>query len=162
MSNEDVLSARIGEIVRQATLPIEAGKVLEFVRAIGEESPIYRDIEAARSAGFDGIPCPPTFSLVAGLYAGGDASDLPEQLGLDLGRVVHGEQTWNYHRTPLVGDVLTGVGRLSKVTARKNRAGRTMRMLTIRTEFVDAQGRPVVDEEMMMIELPKPDAVATA
>src|SRR3954453_7212621 len=44
---------------------VEQGKILEFARAIGEDDPVYRDAEVARSHGYDDIPAPLTFSVVS-------------------------------------------------------------------------------------------------
>lgn len=161
MSDRDQLASRIGEVVRTVTMPIEAGKVAEFARAIKDPAPEFFDAAAAQAAGFEFIPCPPTFTLAATLYASGDAADLPRLLGLDLSRVVHGEQSCKFHRTPVVGDVLTGISRISSVSTRNNRVGLPMRMVTIKTEFTDAQGRRVVDEDMLMIELPEKSTAAS-
>lgn len=151
---EDVLAARIGEIVRTVRFPVEAGKVREFARAIGATSGVYADQEAARQAGYADVPCPPTFTIVAPMYACGEAIELPGRLGLDLNRVVHGEQAWIYHRTPVVGEVLQGETRLSNVGARMSAARQPLRIVTVETKFTDLHGRPVIDERMVMVEKP--------
>ena len=47
--------------------PVEAGHILTFARAIGDDNPVYRDEEAAVAAGLGGIIAPPTF-VVAGAH----------------------------------------------------------------------------------------------
>jgi acyl dehydratase len=82
-------------------------KIREFARAIGDESPIYYDVDTARAAGHRDIPAPPTFGSVPALAMGQGPRRDPE-VGLDYARVVHGEQHIRLRRPIYAGDVLTG------------------------------------------------------
>jgi acyl dehydratase len=137
-------------VLGTVTLPIEAGKVREFARAIKDDNPIYRDPEAARAAGFTAIPAPPTYTVVAAHFQEGEGGVLA--LGLDLARVLHGEQEWTYHRTPVVGDVLTGETKVASVTTKPGRRGGEMTFVRIETTFTDQSGQPVVTEASTVIE----------
>ena len=44
---------------------VERGPVSFFAAAVQDDNPIYRDPTAAKAAGFDAIPAPPTFSFAA-------------------------------------------------------------------------------------------------
>lgn len=140
----------VGRVLGTVTLPIEAGKVREFARAIKDDNPIYRDPEAARAAGFTAIPAPPTYTVVAAHFQEGEGGVLA--LGLDLARVLHGEQEWTYHRTPVVGDVLTGETKVASVTTKPGRRGGEMTFVRIETTFTDQSGQPVVTEASTVIE----------
>jgi acyl dehydratase len=149
----DPLEARIGEILQWVELPVEAGKIREFSRAIDDVSPVRSDKAAARAAGFTAQLAPPTFTTTSFFHVD-DYAHIPRSLGLDLARLVHGEQSWDYHRPVVAGDVLTGVSILASVTARPMRSGGAMRRIVISTTFVDEAGEPVISEAMTMIELP--------
>lgn len=149
----DPLETRIGEVLQRVELPVEAGKIREFARAIGDDSPVRLDAGAARAAGFAAPLAPPTFTTTSFFHVD-DYAHIPKSLGLDLARLVHGEQSWDYHRPIVAGDVLTGVTILESVAARPMRAGGVMRKITVATTFTDAAGAPVVSEAMTMIELP--------
>jgi peroxisomal enoyl-CoA hydratase 2 len=41
---------------------VEAGKVEEFARAVGDDNPVHRDANAATGQGFDRVPAPLTFT----------------------------------------------------------------------------------------------------
>lgn len=140
----------VGKVLGSVTFPIEAGKVREFARAIQDDNPIYRDPEAARAAGFPAIPAPPTFTVVAAHFQEGSSG--VTSLGLDLARVLHGEQEWTYHRTPLVGDVLTGQTKVASVTTKPGRRGGEMTFVRLETEYTDQNGQPVVTEASTVIE----------
>ena len=82
-------------------------KIREFASAIGDDHPIYADLELARAAGHRDIPAPPTFASVPALLMGQGPRTDPE-VGLDFARVVHGEQRIESRRPIYAGDVLFG------------------------------------------------------
>lgn len=153
MTEPTRLEDRIGEVVRTVTFPVEAGKIAEFARAMKDDNPVYFSNDVARQQGFDAVPAPLTFSVASAHYAGGNATDLPIKLGLDLSRTVHGEQRWIYHRPIEAGMTLTAQTRIAEVDRKQSRGGEMLRVLT-ETEYVDADGRPVVSEFTLTIELP--------
>ena len=78
--------ALVGHETRPETDTMSAEAVRQFADAIGDDSAIYRDPEAARAAGFATIPAPPTFVtrfLVPFAEAG---------LDTEHAQVLHGEQ----------------------------------------------------------------------
>jgi acyl dehydratase len=113
-------------------------KIREFATAIGDGSPIYRDVDAARAAGHRDVPAPPTFAIVIAQPAARQASADPE-IGVDYSRVVHGEQRFEHHEPICAGDVLTA--RVEVTTIRP--AGSNW-MLTTRTELVRVPDEVVV------------------
>jgi hydroxyacyl-ACP dehydratase HTD2-like protein with hotdog domain len=65
--------------------------------------------------------------------------------------VLHGEQEFEYHRTPVVGDVLDGVGRITDVYE-KETSSANMTFVVIETSWNDAStGAPVVTERFNLI-----------
>ena len=103
------------------TMDIERGRLRLFAKAIGENDPVYTDVEAARTAGHPDIPVPPTF-LVALTLEQPDPFALLTSLGVDLRRVLHGEQAFTYHAQAFAGDRLTAVSRVADVYDRKGGA----------------------------------------
>lgn len=140
----------IGKVLGTVVLPIEAGKVREFSRALRDGNPIYRDPEAARLAGFSAVPAPPTFTVVAAHFQDGENGI--SELNLDLSRVLHGEQEWTYHRTPLAGDVLRGETRVTSIETKPGRKGGEMTLIRLETAYSDQSGNPVVTEASTIIE----------
>lgn len=113
-------------------------KVKEFARAVFATNPINFDPDAARAAGHADVVAPPTFPVVvqehtlAQLLGDTDA-------GIDFGRVVHGDQRFQYTRPIVAGDELTAQ---LTVTAVKTLGGNSM--VTASTEISDAAGHHVV------------------
>ena len=52
---------------------IERGPVRLFARAVKDRNPLYASEQAARAAGFEAVPCPPTFTFVMAKAFAGDA-----------------------------------------------------------------------------------------
>ena len=61
-----------------------------FAAAVGSTSPIYHDLEAAKAAGFDAIPSPPTWPF-AMEFSGKFAEIQPED---DAGRRIRSCRPW--------------------------------------------------------------------
>lgn len=89
-----------------ATYVVGREKIREFATAVGDDNPVFRDVDAARALGYDDIVAPPTFAIVLSLNAAMDVVMDPD-LGLDFTRVVHSEQQFSYTRPIVAGDELT-------------------------------------------------------
>lgn len=86
---------------------IEAGKIKEFAKALQLENPIYRNEEAAKSAGYRGIPVPPTFMTVIDFWNDRNFYQLfSDFLKLNPNNVLHGEQAYEYHKVMVAGDTI--------------------------------------------------------
>jgi len=122
------------------TPPYEVGreKIREFADAIGDQSPVYRDPEAARALGYPDVIAPPTFPIVLSMRAGTQVVSDPE-LGLDYSRVVHGEQRFVYTRPVRAGDRLTVTVSVESI---RSAAGNDL--LTTRGEVATVDGEPVL------------------
>src|SRR5215475_1722101 len=104
-------------------------KIRDFADAIGDDSPVYRDTAAAQAAGFPDVIAPPTFPIVITAAAGNRAA-LDPDLGVNYAMVVHGEQSFEYVRPLIAGDVVTTQTTITDIRA----AGRNT-LLTNKTEF---------------------------
>lgn len=111
----------IGHELPASVLDIERGRLRFFAKAIGETDPQYFDDSAARAAGHPDLPAPPTFLFGAELDSGG-LNLLLDQLKVDLGRVLHGEQEFSYHRMAYAGDRITVHSKITDIYDKKNGA----------------------------------------
>ena len=146
----------IGKSTGRSKVVVERGPVSQFAAAVGSTSPIYRDLGAAKAAGFASIPAPPTWPFAmefAGKFeeiqpVGADtASPLTAALGRLMaggGLILHGEQEFIYHRPIVVGDVLLGEGKVVDAYQKESK-GRTMTFFVSETTWSDeTTGEPVV------------------
>ena len=111
----------IGRALPVADVAVERGRLAFFATAIGETDPVYSDLAAARAAGHPDLPVPPTFLFGLEL-AGADPFALFTELGIDLRRVLHGEQSFVYHSTAHAGETLTVTPRIADVYSKKGGA----------------------------------------
>lgn len=111
----------IGMAFPPFAITAEAGQLRFFAKAIGETDPVYTDAAAARDAGYPDLPAPPTFLFAAELDSG--ASDqLLTDLQIPLSKLLHGEQSFSYHRPACVGDTVTVRSTVSDIYDKKNGA----------------------------------------
>ena len=111
----------IGHELPASELPIERSRLQFFAKAIGETDPVYSDVHAARAAGYADLPAPPTFLFAAELDSGA-AFGLLEDLGIPIAKLLHGEQSFDYHRTACVGDTVTVRSIVTDIYDKKNGA----------------------------------------
>lgn len=127
--------------------PYEVGreKIREFADAVGEASAVHRDPEAARAAGYKDVIAPPTFAVVLSLKVNDLLIDDPD-LGLDYGRVVHGDQSFVHHRPITAGDRLRVELHVDGVTTRMGND-----MLALRAEITTEDGEPVTTAKSTLV-----------
>ncbi len=166
------------------SFPVEAGHILTFARAIGDDNPVYRDATAAEAAGLDGIIAPPTFVMAGAHFdpdyplrpaigrawfgSGREATGVPQGAGPALGSggsaetsgttetALHAEQHFEYHRPLLAGDVLTGSSHDGRTWEKEGRRGGTMTFTEFLTEYRDAEGSLVVTARTVGVRIRRP------
>lgn len=130
----------------------ERGRLAFFAQATGQPDPVYADLDAAKAAGHPDLPIPPSFYFSLELERA-DPFGWLTALGVDLLRVLHGEQSFTYHVMAHAGDVLTLRSRITGVTAKK---GGALELLTKETS-VTRDGQPVA-EAVSVIVVRNPEA----
>ncbi len=126
---------------------VEKGRLRLFAKAIGETDPIYFDEQAARAAGHASLPVPPTFFFCLEMERA-DPYDWFHELGMPLGQVLHGEQSFTYHRTAYAGETLTFSAELLDIYEKKNGA---LQFLVQRNFVSDASGTPVAEFDRTVV-----------
>ncbi|GII92958.1 MaoC family dehydratase N-terminal domain-containing protein [Sinosporangium siamense] len=99
---------------------VDRSRLRRFAEAIGETDPVYVDVASARAAGHPDLPVPPTFLFCLEMDDPG-AFAFQAELGIDTGRVRHGEQTFEYHAMAHAGDRLHIASLISDVYSREQR-----------------------------------------
>ncbi len=109
----------IGHELGASELPIELSRLRFFARAIGEGDPVYTDRALARAAGYADLPAPPTFLFAAELDSGA-VDRMLEQLEIPMAKLLHGEQSFTYHKAACAGDTVTVRSRIEDIYDKKN------------------------------------------
>lgn len=89
---------------------------------------------------------PPTFATAPEIAAGMANALADRELGLDLSRVLHGEQEYEWARPLRLGETITAEATLESIRGRGS-----MRFLTLRTLLRDEGGRVVVTARSTLI-----------
>ena len=111
----------IGHEFPSFTVDIEKGRLRLFAKAIGETNPIYTDEDAAQSAGYPTIPAPPTFMFSVDLE-GPELLPILKLLQLDIARVLHGTQEFEYLGQIYAGDRITQQSKIVDIFDKKGGA----------------------------------------
>jgi acyl dehydratase len=137
----------IGIELPSLTVDVEKGRLRFFAKAIGETDPIYTDEAAARAAGYRSLPAPPTFAFCLEMETP-DPFAFYEHMGIELGRVLHGEQGFTYHAPICAGDRLTLKPRIADIYAKKNGA---LEFVVKETAVTNQDGERVVDLRSIIV-----------
>ena len=111
----------IGKTLAPSTAEVEKGRLRFFAKAIGETDPIYTEEAAAQAAGYASLPVPPTFFFSLEMERPDPLAWLTE-IGVDLARILHGEQSFTYHAPACAGDTLTFESRIDDIYDKKDGA----------------------------------------
>ncbi len=112
---------KVGHEFPSFTVDIEKGRLRFFAKAIGETNPIYTDEAAAKDAGYRAIPAPPTFMFSVDLD-GPELLPIIGLLNLDIGRVLHGSQEFDYRGQVYAGDRITQTSKIVDIFDKKGGA----------------------------------------
>jgi acyl dehydratase len=160
VAREDV----VGRSTGKAVLATERGPVFRFAEAVTSSDPVYRRVDAAREAGFDDIPVPPTWFFSAASHWGAfpelqPADAVPEKnptmeviggLMAKGGIVLHGEQEFTYHKPVTAGQTVRSEGEVVDLYE-KATGERTMTFLVTETRYYDESGELLVTARMNLI-----------
>ena len=111
----------IGHELTPFSVDVEKGRLRFFAKATGQDDPIYRDDAAAKQAGHPSLPVPPTFLFCLEMD-GPKPTEARDLLQMDLGKLLHGEQSFVYHAMAYAGDRLSYAGRIVDIYDKKNGA----------------------------------------
>lgn len=131
----------IGRILEPISMEIERGRLVAFARAIGQQDPVFSDLDAAMKAGYRDLPVPPTFLFAIELEAA-DPFAWATEMGIDLRFVLHGEQRFDYHSVAYAGERLTATPRIDDIYSKR---GGALDFIVKRTAVTDEAGQSVAD-----------------
>lgn len=131
----------IGHEFAPVTAEVEKGRLHFFAKATGNTDPIYSDEEAARKAGYRSLPTPPTFLFCLEMDRD-NPFDFLELLKVDLGKILHGEQTFTYHAPVCAGDRITFTSKIADIYDKK---GGALEFIVMDTQARNQDGICVAD-----------------
>jgi N-terminal half of MaoC dehydratase len=123
-----------------------------FARGVGYDDPVYYDADAARAAGYDGLPAPPAY-LGTPVFMPGRSDAVfsgPPGVGprprYGLEHVLDGGTEVLYERRPIAGETLMATDKLIELEVKQSRSLGTMLVVATEATFRDAAGELVARE----------------
>lgn len=130
-------STAIGRRFGPVTGVVSRERLLFFAKATGETRAEYCDVAAARAAGWRDLPASPTFLFCMMFLDVADPLAPLLELGIDLSRMLHGEQAFEYHADVCAGDVLTLESEVLDVVEKK---GGALKLMPERIRVTNQEG----------------------
>ena len=160
VSRDEVVGLPTGK----ATITLERGPITQFAASVTDTNPIYRNKDAAKAAGFDDIPVPPTYFFSGATFWGAfpeaqpadatpDRNPTMEIIGKLMskgGIVLHGEEEFTYHKPVVVGDTVKSEGKVVDLYE-KPAGDKTMTFLVTENEYRNQDGELVLTARMNLI-----------
>ena len=138
---------KIGHEFESFSSDVEKGRIRMFANAIGESDPIYTDESAAKGKGYKTIPAPPTFPFVLDMEA---KDDLPvvKLLDLNIGKILHGTQEFEFFGQLYAGDTVTITSTLEDIFDKKNGA---LEFVVVGNSYTNQHGALVAKSKNTLI-----------
>jgi hypothetical protein len=148
----DEIRATIGVESEPWPYEVTSTGIRAFARGVGYDDPVYYDVEAARAAGYDGLPAPPAY-LGTPVYLPGRSDAVfsgPPGVGprprFGLEHVLDGGTEVVYERRPTAGETLMATDRLVDLQVKQSRSLGTMLIVGTEATFRDERGELVARE----------------
>ena len=138
----------VGTEMGGTTMIVERGKIREFAKAILDDNPAYEQDDPA---------IPPTYTMAIAHWpapSGGGGASL-SKLGLDLLRILHAGQEYEYLGEIKEGDVLTTKSKISDLYEKEGKRGGTMTFVTSETTFTNQRGEDVLISRTILVQTAK-------
>jgi len=141
-------------------LEVEKGKIAEFAMAVAQKdapekiNAIYTDEAVAKQAGYPGIIIPPTFPTSVMVRTGGGLMGVVNALGLDLARLLHTEEEYEYFGSVCAGDTLTCRMKVVDMydRVREGMPGKALEFTVVETEMKNQRGELVIKARSTLVE----------
>lgn len=144
-------TSKIGQSFAPFTCEVQRNKIHELNTAIGDENPIYHNREAAESAGYADVPISPTSPTLFNFWGNRQRGSSMASLGINVARILHGEEEYEYIEPIYPGDILTGTTTLVDGKTRQGSGGHTMDILTTETRYVNQKNQHVLSTRSTII-----------
>jgi acyl dehydratase len=104
------------------TVTVERGRIKDFARAIGDLNPFYLDDRVGAASEFGDVIAPPTFAITF-RDEQADTATFLKDLGVDISRILHGEQEFELHRPVVAGETFLCRPRVTDIYEKSGKSG---------------------------------------
>lgn len=143
--------SKVGLSFPPFTIEVERCKIHELALAIGDTNPIYHSREAAQAAGFPDVPIPPTAPTLFNFWGNTEMGSRLSSAGINVMRILHGEEEYEYLAPIHAGDVLTGVTTIIDGKTRQGKEGSSMDIVTTETKYTNQHQQHVLSSRTTIV-----------
>lgn len=144
-------TSKIGQKLATFTVEVQRNKINELTTAIGDTNPVYHSREAAQSAGFPDVPISPTSPTIFNFWGSSRRGEGMASLGINVTRILHGEEEYEYLAPIYPGDVLTAVTTVVDGKTRQSSNGASMDIVTTETRYTNQNDQPVLNTRSTVV-----------
>ena len=137
-------TSKIGYSFPPFPVSIERTKLRELALAIGDPNPIYQDQQATQAAGYVDVLLLPTTATIFLFWENTHFIEQLAELGLDVVRLIHREESYEYLAPLHPGETLTGVMTVLDGSTRKGPGNTSIDLVTLRLSYTNIDGQTVL------------------
>ncbi len=145
--------SKIGHSFPPFTVTVEPVKLKELAQAIGDDNPLYQNqqtiataqaTQALQEAEHTDIPLPPTAATIFLFWQNTHFAEQLAELGLDVMRLMHREESYEYLAPLQPGETLTGVMTILDGSTRRGPNNTTIDLVTLQLCYTNQHNQPVL------------------
>lgn len=144
-------TSKIGQSFAPFVYEVQRNKIHELTAAIGDGSSIYHSREAAQEAGLTDVPISPTTPTMFSFWGNRQRGSSLADLGVNVARILHGEEEYEYLAPIYPNDILTGTTTLVDGKTRQGSGGHSMDILTMETRYVNQKSQHVLSTRTTIV-----------
>ncbi len=135
---------KIGHSFPPFSVTIEWTKIRELALAIGDDNPVYQSQQAAGKAGYGEVPLLPTLATEFLFWGNMHFVAQLTELGLDVNKLMHREEEYEYLAPVHPGETLTGVMTVLDGASRRGQGNTSIELVTLQIQYTNAQEQTVL------------------
>ena len=144
-----VNKAIVGKEYPPFPVTVERGRIKDFAQALGDPNPFYINDAVGAASPWGDVIAPPTFSISFRDEAA-DSGALLRDLGVDISRLLHGEQEFEIHRQLVPGETYLCRTKVLDVYEKTGRSG-PMAFVVRETAVTDHAGEIAVSMRQITV-----------
>jgi len=141
----DEVKAMIGTMAEPVIMEVERGAIRRYADAVGDDNPLFHDVEFAKNAGYEDMICPPGFwgwAIKGKAVIGGLSMVGAVLVKAGLFRILDGGVDQEFYIPIRAGDTLTAYSKIADIREREGKAGK-MVFTTVETTYLNQNGDKV-------------------
>ena len=141
----------VGKIYPTFKYEVGLEKIFEYARATLSTNPYCTDPEYAAQSHYGTVVAPPTFAAAYCYQALRNVFE-DKELAMNIPRIVHGEQTFEFGEVVKSGDTISTTVTITDIIEKENKKGLKNQLLIMTTESVNQGGELVCIGRWTLVE----------